>query len=382
MKLLFYLTLLATALALHSSKALEIHIFDVGQADAQLIVFPSGYSILIDCGDRDHTNASGTKHVAKRIQSILGKKKVDIFLLSHFHGDHFGRKGKSGIWYLIEKQGFTFGKFLRRDVGSYNGSKLSNCNKKTMSWKIAGQMADDMLKFICYATSTKEKTKLSKIGQIAYRCNNKQIAPPDKGAKVTILMRDGLGIKDTKYNLKISRNSIDQGKKTVTENDFSICMRIEYQKFVYATCGDMSGFNVPTSTKKFSNVETTVAPMMGEVDAHKVNHHGSGTATNEKWAKTLKPSVAVVTCGGGDLPSKTPLKNLKNVGAKIYTTGDNCDKTDINKVGGITEMGDDVVITVPTNGKTFTVASPSGKHKKTFNIKQNKKAPTACKALG
>ena len=44
-------------------------------------------------------------------------------------------------------------------------------------------------------------------------------------------------------------------------------------------------------------------------------------------------------------------------------------------------MGDDVVITVPTGGTTFTVASPTGKNKKTYNIKQNKKAPTTCKAL-
>ena len=108
----------------------------------------------------------------------------------------------------------------------------------------------------------------------------------------------------------------------------------------------------------------------------------SQTSTNSKWAKALKPTVSVISCGDGTtLPAASVLTTLKNVGSKIYTTGDDCDKSAINKVGGITEMGDDVVITVPTNGKTFTVASPSGKHKKTFNIKQNKKAASKCKVL-
>ena len=78
---------------------------------------------MIDMGDTDKT-AKNTKHVASRIQTILGKKKVDIFVLSHFHGDHFGILGTNGIWYLLEKAGFTFGKFIYRNAGIYKGSKL------------------------------------------------------------------------------------------------------------------------------------------------------------------------------------------------------------------------------------------------------------------
>ena len=120
--------------------------------------------------------------------------------------------------------------------------------------------------------------------------------------------------------------------------------------------------------------------MMGEVDLLNVNHHGSKTSTNSKWTKTLKPTVAVISCGGGSLPSAQPLKNLNGIKTAIYTTGNNCG-SNVKKYKSIVEMNDDVVITVPTNGKTFTVASPSGKKSKTYNIKQNKKAPTACKKL-
>ena len=121
--------------------------------------------------------------------------------------------------------------------------------------------------------------------------------------------------------------------------------------------------------------------MMGEVDVYNVNHHGSGTSSNKKWCSTLKPTVSVITCGqDSDLPDRTPMKNLKAVGSKVYTTGDDCNKSKINQVGGIIEMGDDVVVKVPTNGKTFTIATAAGKKSKTYNIKQSKKTGT-CKKL-
>ena len=326
------------------------------------------------------TTAKNTKHVASRIQSLLGKKYVDILILSHFHGDHFGKYGSNGIWYLMEKAGFTFGKFLRRDVGSYKGSALANCNKKTMTWNVVGEMADSMLQFVCYATSSAVKTKLSKIGVLAYRCNKTQIKPPDANVSVTILARDGMGVKD-ESGKKLNRNTLNNGKTTkIGENDFSICIRLQFEKFVYATCGDLSGSIYQEPTFKYHDTETRVAPMMGEVDVYKVNHHGASASSNSKWCKTLKPTVSVIACGNGsNLPHSSTLNRLKGVGSKIYTTGDDCNKANMNKVGGI-EMGDDVVITVPKGGKTFTVASPTGKNKKTYNIKQNKVAATKCVA--
>ena len=378
MRFFLLFALVACAFGAINKKAMEIHVFKVGQADSQLIVFPSGFTILIDAGDRDTTNASNTKHIAKRVEAILGKKTIDIFVISHYHLDHYGQKGVNGIWYLLEKKGFVVKKFLKRNAGSYSGSKLSGCSKSTLKWKYAGEMSTNMAKFICYAVSSKDKTKLSKVAENAHRCNSKQIVPPDAGAKVRVLIRDALGVKSTTSGNKLYRNSVS-ATTPVAENDFSICMRIEYGKFVYSTCGDLSGNTYKSGSKKYHDVETSVAPMMGEVDLYHVNHHGSKTSTNSKWTKTLKPTVAVCSCGGGSLPHSTPLKNLKNIGATGYTTGDDCNKANMNKAGGI-EMGDDVVITVPKGGKTFTVASPTGKNKKTYNIKQNKVAATKCVA--
>lgn len=69
------------------SRNLEIYWIDVEGGAATLIVAPSGQSLLVDAGyavdDRD----------AKRIFAAAqqaGLKKIDSFVLSHYHGDHMG----------------------------------------------------------------------------------------------------------------------------------------------------------------------------------------------------------------------------------------------------------------------------------------------------
>ena len=142
-----------------------------------IIVFPSGYSILIDAGEpKGATGTAGKngKYIAKRLEEILGKKKIDVFVLTHYHWDHHGGYKVGGIWYLIEKAGFTFGKFLKRNAGTYKGSKLSDCKKSKITWKYVGKISSSAAKFVCYGTATKFSTKLNKIAENAHRCNNKQ----------------------------------------------------------------------------------------------------------------------------------------------------------------------------------------------------------------
>ena len=69
------------------TRNLDIYWVDVEGGAATLIVSPTGESLLYDAGwevgDRD----------AKRIFAAAqqaGLKKIDYFILSHFHGDHAG----------------------------------------------------------------------------------------------------------------------------------------------------------------------------------------------------------------------------------------------------------------------------------------------------
>ena len=379
--LLFLLVTLSTA-----AKSLQIYAFNVGHADSQLVVFPSGYSILIDVGEPAGTTGEAGrngKYLSNRLYKILGKKRIDILVLTHFHTDHVGGYKIGGIWYLIEKAGFTFGKFIRRNTGTYKGSKFADCNKNTITWANVGKTTVAMSKFICYATSSVEKTKLSKIAILAKECSTSQIHPPDANAQVKIIIRDAKGVKETDGR-NVARTSTNE-KNPVEENDFSICLRISFEKFVYATCGDLNGqtsFPTKAGSTKIHNIESLVAPFIGEVDLLHLNHHGLATSSNAVWCNTLKPTVAYASCGVSRnvIPAKQVLTNLKNVNAKIYTTG-KCYNGTISGYESVVQMQDDIVVTVPTGATSFTVANSKGGKKKSFKIKTSKKAPKTCVQL-
>ena len=378
---LFIFLILSLIFLTSAASNLKIYIFNVGQADSQLIVFPSGYSILIDAGDKAKS-ADNAKYIAKRIKKILGKSTVNVLVLTHLHIDHHGGYNNGGIWNLIAKQGITFKKFISRNMGTYSGSSFSKCSASTINWKYMSQSSTTTAKFVCYATSSKDKTKLSKVREVAKICSTSQINPSDAGAEVQILMADAYGVKDSKGNYihKMKYNA----KGGANENDYSICLRITYGKFVYSTCGDLSGQEYKFNDFYYHDIESHVAPMMGEVDLYHVNHHGSKSATNTKWANTLKPTVAVFSCGKNSEsghPAVTPLKNLNAVGTEFYLTN-NCNSKNTDKFGKkIHIMNGDVVVTVPKDGKQFTVAKADGSASKKFNIKMTKPARTACKKL-
>ena len=63
----------------------SVHVIDVGQADAILLVAPEG-NMLIDAGER--TNASET--ALKNYLDALGITVLDYFVVTHNHSDHIG----------------------------------------------------------------------------------------------------------------------------------------------------------------------------------------------------------------------------------------------------------------------------------------------------
>ena len=378
MNIFILFTFLSLSLATDN---LKIYILNVGQADSQLLVYPSGYTILIDAGENEgDSSATNAKYISKRIQEITGGKTIDVLVLTHIHIDHHGGYNKGGIWYLIEKEGITFKKFISRDMGTYNGEKFSNCKASTIDWKYMGQGTTTAANFVCYATSTKETTKLSKIREIADVCSKTQINPPDENAEVEILMSDALGCKDTAGNVI---NDCEYDKDgSPNENDFSICLRITYGKFVYSTCGDLSGNEYQHNEHFYHDIESVVAPMMGEVDLYHVNHHGSKSATNANWCNTLKPTVAVFSCGedsSAGHPATAPLKNLNAVSAEMYLTN-NCNSANTDSYN-VHIMSDDVVVSVPKDGTKFIVAKPDGSSSTVYDIKTDKPERTACKKL-
>ena len=72
-----------------NTRNLDIYVVDVEGGNATLFVSPSGESLLIDAGNGGAAAARDAARVMAAINDA-GLKQIDQFVITHYHGDHFG----------------------------------------------------------------------------------------------------------------------------------------------------------------------------------------------------------------------------------------------------------------------------------------------------
>ena len=107
-------------------RTLDIYWVDVEGGAATLIVSPSGESLLVDSGwevgDRDATRIAAAARQA-------GLKKIDYFILSHFHADHAGAAAALAKMIPIGRC-FDRGDFIEPANQRWRDAYLSVCGAK------------------------------------------------------------------------------------------------------------------------------------------------------------------------------------------------------------------------------------------------------------
>eukprot|EP00727_Mastigamoeba_balamuthi_P003603 m51a1_g1324 hypothetical protein (743) ;mRNA; f:259312-262772 len=367
--------------AADDAKPLSITILDMGQADSQLIVFPSGFTILIDAGEEGPMTHAGAAKVADFIKQKTGGTHVDVGLLTHLHCDHLGQFRSGGFWYLLEKAGITFGKFIDRDHGVWvdkDGDGVCPGSSKVpfseIEWHNMGSSISSTTGpyWVCYATNP--NSKIYKAREIAKLCSATQIAPPDEGARVVVVSVDAAGVKE-KDGSPLAGDRTSE-KKPPYENDYSVGLMIRYKGFTYGTFGDLDGEYYEVSNMIYHDIETTALNRVGPVDLYHVNHHGSSKSSNSAFVSKLAPTVSVISCGFNNSyhhPTEAALQRLAEVGSAVYMTeagrGEGIDYKGAAVAGG--------AITISVDGKTgnsFTVTTPlTGS--KTFTSKKTATLP-------
>jgi hypothetical protein len=63
----------------------EIHMFEIGQGNSQLIVFPSGYSILLDVAENSWNTRRGAERVAANVKAVPAPGEYDLSLSADLH---------------------------------------------------------------------------------------------------------------------------------------------------------------------------------------------------------------------------------------------------------------------------------------------------------
>jgi beta-lactamase superfamily II metal-dependent hydrolase len=335
----------------------EVRIFDVEQGDSQLIIFPSGFTILIDVREASWNTGAGAALIAAKIRAITGGSHVNVGVLSHLHLDHIGYAGYGGFWGLIETEGITFDKIVDRDAGVWadgtgGGAADGLCDADLeIVWHNAGTQSGTARNWLCYATNS-ANTNIYPIRQVAQLNSTTQIDPPDANATVTIVQvdADDVMMADGVTPLQGDHTAL---ASPPSENDYSIGLKIRYGTIDYATAGDSDGeYATSEFGYTYNNVESILAPRFGQVDVLRANHHGSGHSSSQAYVDTLNPAASAISCGNNDFghPAQVVLDRLLATG-NVYVTN----LCDVTRNYGAAVIVDGDIILRSTNGTNYTV---------------------------
>jgi competence protein ComEC len=249
---------------------LEIHVLAVDHGDAQLIVSPTGETMLID-GAREEF----APRIAAYLRQVLGEVAVDYLLISHYDVDHV-----QGIEPLFREQGLT----VRRAVLDRGGDR---------------EEVDSEPYRVYYDVVTDPDRGLERI---RLRLGDRI----DMGPEVTVEVL-AVGDVDTGTNL---------GVPVIDENDNSIALWLSFGKFDYWTAGDLTGVD----SIRYADIESAVIPHLpGEVDVYRANHHAIDYNSNPAFLAALSPTVTLASTYHGVVGWETLLR-LEEVG-DVYLTG-------------------------------------------------------------
>ncbi|MEW6734289.1 MAG: lamin tail domain-containing protein [Acidobacteriota bacterium] len=285
-----------------SAQQLKIVHINVGQGDSTLVIGPNGTTLLFDAGP------SGNGAKLRQIFNKYGLTSLNYFIAGHYHADH---------------------------IGSIDELLATGITITNSSYDRGGSYTTQTFTDYVNAVGSKRKTILLK-----------QIIDLGAGATAECVAVDGQTPNGT-----VSTTGSDGN---IDENARSIAIVIRYGTFDYIIASDLTGGGSSGGVTK-PDVETKLAPYIGDVDVMHVSHHGSRTSTNQTWVNTLKAEQSVISLGDGNtfghptqdvLDRLTNSANMINIWQTQAGSGGNSPKV---RVGG------DIEFTI--NGSSYTIVA-------------------------
>lgn len=261
------LVLAFPAIAVTATGRLQIIHLDVGQGDGAVIISPLGQVVMIDNGvSTNPTPAMGVK-VPAQLQA-LGVTHVDHHFASHYHSDHIG----------LFKTIFGVGGVATLGYG----------------WDRAFSYTTQTYTDYVATVGTKRRTLVK-----------------DQVITLDSLSAHPVTIKCVDLN--------SPGSTTTDENSNCLVLKVSYGEFDMSFGGDLPG----ATTGSYVNMETTIGPETGSIEAYKVHHHGSASSSHAAWLNATQPKVAVVSAGTGNSyghPTAAAMNRIHSAGTKVYWT--------------------------------------------------------------
>ncbi len=295
-----------------SGAPLEVHVLDVGQGDAILIIAPEDKEtkqrkvVLVDAGD------TGRGKIVLDAMKRYNVDHVDLFIATHAHADHIGGADEvinaTSIKSVLDSSvpppaRAGDDQAANQNGGSRRGRSSSSSGRNTAELPTTKSYRDLL-------------DAISKSGAQYIKAEPGQKFELSGGAVINVL---------APIQPFFTKDQLRSGGNEPNAN--SVVVRLDYGKFSMLLTGDAEAQTEERMISKDANLQVRIL---------KVGHHGSKYATSENFLKAVKPEVAVISDGANNRyghPSPDVLSRLKAAGVKLY-------RTDLQGEITITSKGD------------------------------------------
>jgi len=298
---------------------LDIHHISTGRGNSTLFVLPDGTTLLVDAGaagdgipETDpHPDASRAPGawIARYLQRH-SVANLDYALITHFHPDHMGQITRSSP---------------PDRTATY---KLAGITEVAETVPIA-TLIDRGWPDYSYPSPFSDETMANYRRFIAARKDHMRVEQFAPGSPQQIqLRRDPVKYPNFEIRNIIGNGELWTGPGQATrhlfppldslpaadrpnENMCSLGLRLQYGRFRYFTGGDLPGTPDP-GFPDWHALEAAIAPVIGKVDVHVVNQHGSMSEESEAFLKALQSTVLIVPSWAPSHPAPDVLKRIIN----------------------------------------------------------------------